>query len=81
MNIASLKLSKIINTDYGLRDKVHELNREMPIKHRADGWCVEYCNIPETYQALVFNKKTKELLGRYVPFGNRRHKFVKGDSK
>lgn len=59
-------LPKIITTKFGLQDKLHELNQNMPMNLRFDGLHVEYNN----GKGVVKNRRTGEVYGEYVQFNN-----------
>lgn len=66
-------LPKLINAKYGLRDKLHELNREMVMRDRMEGWRLDY----QDNTGLVHNVKTGAIYGRYVNAMNDKFKLVK----
>lgn len=66
-------LPKAITARYGLPDKLHELNRGLPLRLRVDGLHLEY----KDGQGLVMNRRTGEIHGRYVQFNNDKFKLVK----
>lgn len=65
-------LPNFINTPFGLRDKLAELSRELPMRDRADGLRLEY----REGAGIVFNQKTGVVLGRYVTADYNKYKLV-----
>lgn len=65
-------LPNFINTPFGLRDKLSELNRELPIRDRMDGLRLEY----RDGEGVVFNQKTGAELGRYVTADYNKYKLI-----
>jgi hypothetical protein len=65
-------LPNFISTKYGLSDKCHELNRNMPMRDRVDGVYVE-CREGE---GVVLNRNTGKILGRYVSVDYNKYKLV-----
>lgn len=65
-------LPNFINTPFGLRDKLAELSRGLPMRDRMDGLRIEY----RDGEGVVFNQKTGVELGRYVTADYNKYKLV-----
>lgn len=64
-------LPNFISTPYGLEDKVHDLNRSLPMRDRVDGLRVEY----DAGEALVLNVRSGQIYGRYVTVDYNKYKL------
>lgn len=64
-------LPNFISTPFGLRDKIEELNRNLPMRDRMDGLRVEY----REGEGVVFNQKTGAELGRYITADYNKYKL------
>lgn len=66
-------LPKAITAQFGLQDKISEVNRSLPANKRMDGLHVKY----EAGKGIAYNRKTGEVYGQYEQFDNNKYKFVK----
>lgn len=65
-------LPNFISTPYGLRDKLHDLNRNLPMRDRVDGLRLEY----REGEGVVLNIRTNIELGRYITADYNKYKLV-----
>ena len=65
-------LPLFISTPYGLPDKLHELNRGLPMRDRIDGLHIEY----KAGEGVIVNRRTGAELGRYITVDYNKYKLI-----
>lgn len=65
-------LPKMITASFGLPDKLNEMNRDLPMRDRADGLCLKY----ESGIGKVMNIKTGDVYAEYKQIANNKYKLI-----